>query len=125
MASPRIDIIPQWVVNGLTSQDKIKFIVGKVKQNVILVLEDVLKPGEQADLIRESMLEIDCETFTGIELLTFNKNPKGKGLLRKKNKPNGDSKITIIAPANSVNILRETSSIISLMLKQTQEGYAD
>lgn len=123
--SPRIDIIPQWVINGLTSQDKIKFIVEKVKQNVILVLEEVLKPEEQADLIRESMLEIDYETFTGIELLTFNKNPTGKGFIRRKNKPNGGSKITIIAPANSVNILRETSSIISLMLKQNREGYTD
>ena len=118
MMNPRIDIIPRWVVNGLAPRDKIRFIVGKVKQNVILVLEDVLKPEEQAELIRETMLEIDCETFTGIELLTFNKNPSGKGFMRWKNKPNGDSKITIIAPANSVNILRETSSIISLMLKQ-------
>lgn len=117
--NPRIDIIPKWVINGLTSQDKIRFIVGKVKQNVILVIEDVLRPEEQADLIRETMLEIDYETFNGIELLTFNKNPSGKGLLRWKNKPNGDSKITIVAPASSVNILRETSSIISLMLKQT------
>jgi len=118
MMNPRIDIIPRWVVNGLAPRDKIRFIVGKVKQNVILVLEDVLKPEEQADLIRETMLEIDYETFTGIELLTFNKNPRGKGFMRWKNKPNGDSKITIIAPANSVNVLRETSSIISLMLKQ-------
>ncbi|WXG40073.1 MAG: DUF2073 domain-containing protein [Candidatus Freyarchaeum deiterrae] len=119
MMNPRIDIIPQWIVNGLTSEDKIKLIVGKVKQNVILVIEDVLKPEEQADLIRESMVEIDYETFTGIELLTFNKKtPTGKGLMRRKNKPNGESKITIVAPANSVNILRETSSIISLMLKQ-------
>ena len=119
MMSARIDIIPKWVVTGLTSEDKIRLIVGKVKQNVILVLEDVLRPEEQANLIRETMLEIDYETFTGVELLTFNKNPSGKGIMRWKNKPNGNSKITIVAPANSVNILRETSSIISLMLKQT------
>lgn len=118
MMNPRIDIIPKWVINGLTTQDKIRFIVGKVKQNVILVLEDVLRPEEQADLIRETMLEIDYETFSGIELLTFNKNPSSKGFIRWKNKPNGDSKITIVAPADSVNILRETSSIISLMLRQ-------
>ncbi|MGQ9721729.1 MAG: OapB/ArvB family protein [Candidatus Jordarchaeum sp.] len=117
MMNPRIDIIPKWVVNGLTSEDKIRFIVGKVKKNVILVLEDVLRPEEQAGLIRETMLEIDYETFSGVELLTFNKNPGSKGFMRWKNKPNGDSKITIVAPANSINILRDTSSIISLMLK--------
>ncbi len=114
----RIDIIPEWVLNGLSSEDKIKFIVEKVKRNVILVLEDILEPEEQADLIRQTMLEIDCETFTGIELLTFNKNSTNKGFMRRKNKPNGDSKITIIAPASSVNVLRETSSIISLTFKQ-------
>jgi len=98
----RIDIVPERITRRMRPKDKARMILERVKGNAILVLEERLKPEEQAELIKETMMEIDCEQFCGIEVVTFNEERR-KG------------KITVVAPSNVVEVARQ-GDLISLML---------
>ncbi|MBS7247767.1 MAG: DUF2073 domain-containing protein [Candidatus Jordarchaeales archaeon] len=97
----KIDIISEKVTRRLSPNDKVKMIIERVKGKSILVLEERLKPEEQAELIKETMLEIDFKEFNGIEVITFNGEKKG-------------GKITVVAPSDIVAVTKE-GDFISLM----------
>lgn len=97
----KIDIISERATKNLSPSDKVKMIIEKVKGKSILILEEKLKPEEQAELIKETMLEIDFKDFCGIEVVTFNGERKG-------------GKITVVAPSDLVEVTKE-KDLISLM----------
>jgi len=59
------------------SEERLKFIMKKVKKNVILVLEEGLDPMEEAKLIESTMGEIDSKDFFGIEFYRMDHSEKG------------------------------------------------
>ncbi len=97
----KVDIISERVTKRLSQRDKVRMIIERVKKKSILVLEERLKPEEQAELIKETMLEIDFKEFNGIELVTFNGDSKR-------------GKITVVAPSDIVEVRKE-QDLISLM----------
>ncbi|MBS7287906.1 MAG: DUF2073 domain-containing protein [Candidatus Freyarchaeota archaeon] len=97
----KIEIISEKVTRRLSSSDKVRMIIERVKGKSILVLEERLRPEEQAELIKETMLEIDFRDFNGIEVVTLNGEKKG-------------GKITVVAPSDIVEVTRE-GDMISLM----------
>jgi len=50
--------------------DKLKFILEKVKDNAVLVLEEAWTPEEKRKLIENSMEEVD-DDFPGVEFMGF------------------------------------------------------
>ncbi len=90
----KIDIISEKATRRLSPNDKVRMIIERVKGKRILILEERLKPEEQVELIKETMLEIDFKEFNGIEVITFNGEKKG-------------GKITVVAPSDIVEVTRE------------------
>ncbi len=72
----RMDFISSSMLNGKTGKKKITFILSKVKNGSILVMNGVLKPEEEFDLIKETMRRVD-DGFPGIEVCSLKKQAKG------------------------------------------------
>jgi hypothetical protein len=72
----KMDFISSAMLNGKTGKKKINFILGKVKDGSILVMNGVLKPDEEMDLIKETMRRVD-DGFPGIEICSIKKQAKG------------------------------------------------
>jgi hypothetical protein len=51
-------------------EDKLDFVLGKVKENAVLVLEEAWLPEEKRELIQKSVEEAD-EDFPGVEFMGF------------------------------------------------------
>jgi hypothetical protein len=72
----KMDFISSSMLNGKTGKKKINFILSKVKDGSILVMNGVLKPDEEMDLIKETMRRVD-DGFPGIEVCSLKKQAKG------------------------------------------------
>jgi hypothetical protein len=72
----KMDFISSSMLNGKTGKKKINFILSKVKDGSILVMDGVLKPDEEVDLIKETMRRVD-DGFPGIEICSLKKQAKG------------------------------------------------
>ena len=72
----KMDFISSENLDGMTGQKKINFILNKVKDGSILVVNGVLTPNEEMDLIKETMRRVD-DGFPGIEVCSLKKQVKG------------------------------------------------
>jgi len=72
----KMDFISATMLNGKSGKKKINFILSKVKDGSILVVDGVLKPEEEIDLIKETMRRVD-DGFPGIEVCSLKKQAKG------------------------------------------------
>jgi hypothetical protein len=72
----KMDFISSSMLNGKTGKRKINFILSKVKNGSILVMNGVLKPEEEMNLIKETMRRVD-DGFPGIEVCSIKKQAKG------------------------------------------------
>ena len=71
-----MDFVSSIKLNGKTQKKKINYILGRVKDGSILVLDGVMKPEEEMDLIKETMRRVD-NGFPGIEVCSLKKQTKG------------------------------------------------
>ena len=111
----KVDFVPQQQLSGLHLNEKIKFIVSRVKASSILVVEEGLDPHEEATLITRTMEEIDFEQFSGVKLVSFETTRhSGKGRFSKKLI---QSKYTIIAPYGLVDILKQANGQVTIEIK--------
>jgi len=74
----KIDFVSSVALDSKTGQKRINFILNKVKDGSILVVNGVLTPDEEMDLIRETMRRVD-DGFPGIEVCSLKKQVKGWG----------------------------------------------
>jgi len=79
MKKMKMDFVSSSVLDDKTRNNRISFILNKVKDGTILVTDGVLKPDEEMDLIRETMRRVD-DGFPGIEVCSLKKNTKGAQL---------------------------------------------
>jgi len=75
-AKLKMDFVSSVALDGKTGEKKINFILGKVKDGSILVVDGVLTPNEEMDLIKETMRRVD-DGFPGIEVCSLKKQLKG------------------------------------------------
>lgn len=73
----QLDFIPSEMLKGKTPEEKRKFILNRIKKNIIVVLEEGLDPMEEAKLIEGTMGEIDSKDFFGIEFYRMDHPDKG------------------------------------------------
>ena len=80
MKKMKMDFVSSAVLDDKTRNNRISFILNKVRDGTILVTDGVLKPDEEMDLIRETMRRVD-DGFPGIEVCSLKKQTKGAQLL--------------------------------------------
>lgn len=72
----KMDFVSSTNLDGKPEKNKINFILHKVKDGSILVIDGVLTPQEEIDLIKETMRRVD-DGFPGIEVCSLKKELKG------------------------------------------------
>jgi hypothetical protein len=66
----KLDFVSSASLSGKDPRKRIDFILNKVKDGTILVIDGVLKPEEEMNLIRETMRRVD-DGFPGIEVCSL------------------------------------------------------
>ncbi len=70
MKKLKLDFVSSSTLSGKDPEKRIDFILNKVKDGTILVIDGVLKPEEEMNLIRETMRRVD-DGFPGIEVCSL------------------------------------------------------
>jgi len=125
-----LQFVPYHEIESLVSEDRIKKLLGLVKENKIVLLQGRLKFIEETKLIESTMEEINA-TFRGIEICTIYpkkrtntfyeilKNELVKTLLGER------EGLTIIGPATLIKeIKRDPNKVLLLateMVKKTKK----
>jgi hypothetical protein len=72
----KLDFVSSSTLDGKPKKERINYILSKVKDGSILVMDGVMSPDEELDLIRETMRRVD-DGFPGIEVCSLKKKVKG------------------------------------------------
>jgi len=117
-----IEFIPHYKLSGLEPEEKIKLILKSVKQNRIVLVQGRLKREEEAELIKQTMKNIN-ESFKGIEPAIFYPEIKKEGSIFKYLKEkiidmflSDRQGLTLIGPATIVKEIRQDPDKLQLYL---------
>lgn len=104
------NLISRQKIIGLTSEEKLNFIIKEVKNGKILVLEQGLTPVEQAGLIERTMKEIENDTFIGVEMEGYGEDTPSffQKIFGMAKRP----RMTLIGPANLLKMIKKDSDMI-------------
>lgn len=117
----RVDLLRQAQMDDMGRTEKIRYIIDRVREGRVVILEKGLHPDEHALLIEKTMTEIDHEEFTGVDVESYpdqdsrgdNRSFLDKLLNRSKD---SDSNLTVIGPASRMETLHKDNNQISTLL---------
>ncbi|MHC1626631.1 MAG: DUF2073 domain-containing protein [Methanoculleaceae archaeon] len=110
----QIDLISRDRLQQMTSMEKIRLILDDVMEGNIVVLEEGLSPEEQSRLIELTMMEIDPDGFSGIEMETYPSREGEQSVFRRLfGKRGPQRRLTVIGPANQLKMIRKEQDLIS------------
>ena len=112
MREVHMDLISGEKLEKMTSMEKIRLILDKVKTGRIVVLESGLTPDEEVRLIEMTMTEIRVDEFSGIEIETYPAKKEGSFLDRIFGR-SLKGRMTIIGPANQIRTIEKDKYQIS------------
>jgi hypothetical protein len=112
MQGVQIDLISEERFENLTSMEKIRMILDKVREGTIVILERGLEPEEQSKLIEMTMREILPDDFNGIEMETYPSKEGGRLFARLLGR-HPLTRLTVIGPANQIRMIRKERDLIS------------
>lgn len=118
-----MDIEIEFISSGMLklkdSEEKLDFILDRIKEGKILVVEKSLTSREESKLIEQTMKEID-DRFSGIEISTL-KEEQEKGIKNKLIKilGGGPQGLTVIGPSKIVKKIKREPQRISLFAGDT------
>lgn len=107
-----MDLISGEKLERMTSMEKIRLILDKVKTGRIVVLESGLTPEEEVRLIEMTMTEIRVDEFSGIEIESYPARKEGSILARIFGK-GAKGRMTVIGPANQLRTIEKDQFQIS------------
>jgi len=110
-----LEFISSNILNKKNGEDKMKFILDKIRQNKILVIEESLSTTEEAKLIEATMKHVS-DKFPGIEVSTLGeKSEKGirERLIRMLGGRTGG--LTVIGPSKLIKKIRKEPQQISVL----------
>jgi hypothetical protein len=126
----KIDFVSSVKLNGKPQKKKINYILGRVKDGSILVMDGVMSPEEEMDLIKETMRRVD-NGFPGIEVCSLKKQLKGfnqlfellsirrekfwNWLTKKQSQTNLKTGMTLIGPAKLIKKIKKNPDSFSVM----------
>ena len=112
MREVQMDLISGEKMENLTSMEKIRLILDKVKTGRIVVLESGLTPAEEVRLIEMTMTEIRVDEFSGIEIESY-PSKKGGSFFDKLLGRSIKGRMTVIGPANQLRTIEKDQFQIS------------
>ena len=118
-----LQFIPYSDIEGVPLEQKIKKILGIVKEDKIIVMEGRLKKSEETELIKATMERID-NNFKGIEVSVIYPENRGDNLGRTlKNSLIGvlhgeRQGLTVIGPATLIKEIKKDPDKIQLFAKE-------
>jgi len=130
----KIDFISSVTLDNKVGQKRINFILSKVKDGSILVVDGVMTPDEEMGLIKETMRRVD-DGFPGIEVCSLKKQIKGwkqffetlsngrekvsrsiwSGITGKQPKITLKTGITLIGPAKIIKNIKKNPDSFSVL----------
>jgi hypothetical protein len=111
----QIDMISRRRMETMTSMEKIHFILDGVRDGNIVILESGLTPDEESKLIEVTMTEISPDGFSGIEIESYPAQ-RSERKIWDRFLGEGDSKLTVVGPANQIETLHKDSDLISALV---------
>lgn len=118
----RVDLLRQSQLSHMGRTEKIRYIIDRVREGRVVVLESGLSPDEHALLIEKTMTEIDHDEFTGVDVESYpdREDNSSKGIIDKlfSRDENGKSSLTVIGPASRMKTLHKDDDQISTLLTQ-------
>ncbi|OYV10722.1 MAG: hypothetical protein CG440_153 [Methanosaeta sp. NSM2] len=107
-----MDLISGEKLEKMTSMEKIRLILDKVKKGKIVVLESGLTSDEEVRLIEITMTEIRVDEFSGIEIESYPSKKEGSFLDRIFGRTL-KGRMTVIGPANQLRTIEKDKYQIS------------
>jgi len=105
-------------LNGLTLPEKIRLIIDGVKDNKIVILEQGLSPTEESQLIESTMVEIDPNAFSGLEIESYAPDSSWfHRILRRRPR----AQMTIIGPAKKLRAIKKDRDMLDAVVLATGE----
>lgn len=86
----KLDYVTRRTQRKMTTEEKCELILDRIRSDRILIFEGGLDPKDEAELVMQSMQNIDHESFFGLEIYS----PAKKSRFR------GEARVTVITPAN-------------------------
>ena len=112
MREVQMDLISAEKLEKMTSMEKIRLILDKVKSGKIVVLESGLTSDEEVRLIEMTMTEIRVDEFSGIEIVSYPDKKEGSFLDRIFGR-SLKGRMTVIGPANQIRTIEKDKYQIS------------
>ncbi len=112
MSEVQMDLISGEKLERMTSMEKIRLVLDKVKKGRIVVLESGLTPDEEVRLIEMTMTEIRVDEFSGIEIESYPTKRDGS-FFNKLLGRNLKGRMTVIGPANQLRTVKKDQYQIS------------
>ncbi|NTV27839.1 MAG: DUF2073 domain-containing protein [Methanothrix sp.] len=112
MREVHMDLISEEKLENMTSMEKIRLILDKVKKGKIVVLESGLTPDEEVRLIEMTMTEIRVDEFSGIEIESYPSKREGSFFDKIFGKTL-KGRMTVIGPANQIHTIEKDKYQIS------------
>jgi len=112
MREVQMDLISGEKLEKMTSMEKIRLILDKVKKGKIVVLESGLTSDEEVRLIEMTMTEIRVDEFSGIEIESYPSKKEGSFLDRIFGRAL-KGRMTVIGPANQLRTIEKDKYQIS------------
>lgn len=112
MREVHMDLISGEKLEKMTSMEKIRLILDKVKNGRIVVLESGLTADEEVRLIEMTMTEIRVDEFSGIEIESYPSKKEGSFLDRIFGRAL-KGRMTVIGPANQIRTIEKDKYQIS------------
>lgn len=119
----QLDLISEHQLENMGSMEKIQFILNRVQENKIVILERGLEPNEEAQLVEVTMNKINPEGFSGLEIETYpeSREDKSEGLFSKvinktTNSNQNTQGMTVIGASGKMETLEKDKSIIKTLV---------
>jgi hypothetical protein len=109
-----LEFISSQILDQLSGDDKMKFVLERIKENKILVVEGSLSSTEEAKLIEATMKDIS-DKFPGIEVSTL-RDKAESGIKEKIIKMLGGKTggLTVIGPSKLIKQIKKEPQRISI-----------
>lgn len=114
-----LQFLPYGDIEHLNSDQRVKKLLGIVKENKVVLMQGRLKPEEETKLIQQTM-ELVAEQFKGVEICTIYPEEKNLQILKKLKKEmikfllGNREGITIIGPATVIKEIKRDPNKIEL-----------
>jgi len=109
-----LQIVSKELLESL-GKDKLDYIIDRILEGKVLLLEEALTPEEQLTLIKKVMEKADVENFKGIEM-AFYPEKKRTGLFSKIFGKKS-SRVMLVGPSKLISEIRKRGETIETIIK--------